>query len=1541
MKNCKYIINSTNETYNSYTELFINWLDKLDVNKWQSLEDLVFSLNPIQDKINEQIKSVSKEYKISTEINPEISGIIDGEAMLKHPNSFYINEFLESDLCAVNGKRIVTQKNDEDYKQNFIQKLTKYMPKGKELTQEEAEKEFDRLLKGNKIIQEDAIMLHSLLTSSDIVSTKSSAINNFESKFYNAQTSRFEGNSLLADKLFNELRFNYLDHIVKPEVKILKNINLKSKLIGIDKDLIGHIDYITINPNGTLNLYNFKVSSQDYTAWPSAKVEKYKAQLVFLKYMLAENGINVENITLNIIPVKLNYNEDFSKVISIRVNTPISYSSNKRDASYNLENYDKLVSKFLKNNYTPEPINNDIIEKARENNKKIFPTLNIKRDGIGKTAMEWIKKAPECDPQEVEPLVIKEIQEPNHGYDIIIRQKNGTTKTIEIKSDKAKTKNKELIDEVTKYVEYLQDNKGYQLNVIKTAIREGYIKGKQEGVSVFAETKGLPSIFLDSIFDRYFEYTINENKEKVYKWKLLEDLSEANVLIFQKEDGQIEVVTLSSYDLNVSPVLKSGTSTVLGCHRYDTQTQVFKGDFGNIELIKTMTLLNELVPIFKGNLKLGKVQVINTQTQTQRSYSASYLNRQQFSEIVQVVNKENPNNKIQYNLGKCKYVDEIDLLLEEYLSVIQPMNESQKFEYTKLGFDNLQQIPKAQSEFALFNIMSNIYSIKSEFNKTENVLYAAEHGNNRDRNLARLLILASQAYQAVRGETVLHKSTLASIDTLSFTALTVPDINIRTVAENFQVTSDTIMSEFEEQFNPVNAVFEKFFDETGYSKLQSFTYGNEKQQFNNLFNLDNELFLFKNPYDESNNLTSAERELLKKVLFAMAKIRTHDNFQFESYNDPKLVEWIKDNDYYLWVPLARASKTSTRQSFKGIKSVIDYTKKLLTNSKERFENTMERLMSEESEMLDKGFEALSLTNPFLLSIPNSKNDITTVKNKRREMLKRGKDFYETNLKDLFINYLFKSISTDQYNKFLVSTKALLLSMHLTNNMGGNEEAFKREVEHIQDYLKVNVFQRSIMEPKSKKVISFINPIKKGVTNMFLMGNVISFFRDVFQGTYENTVRSLIKLNTNISPNALAKAYAYVIMKSNPNARAVNLLNKLCLRYRLSNVDVSKPAERAKSSRNGIFSGNFAYSTLRSPDFLNRMTLFVAKCMQDGCWDAWYIDENAGDLKYNWRNDKRFNLLATEDNSNPEEYAKQRALYFSKIREYNLEHPEKVDLELSLSTDLPTPYSNKEIVSIKGVADNISGSYDKSKKAMYENWALGVSLGMFTTWFNGIYNNYFSKPGRYATNMLEKVQDTDVETGQLLFFNTETNEITFEATRTDGTPNDIIWKNRPIITQGIFPTLATLYHVLKNDGKDALKDYLKANPAEKANMWKLLSDLFISTLFIVLFKVILDADWYNEKKKEMKENSIIQNLITEILYKSSSRSYDSFLGPINIIQQLGDNMNPPYYSAPIKVLKDTYSMILGEKQFIRFMTDNFGFARSFKDTYRAELRKNLE
>ena len=60
----------------------------------------------------------------------------------------------------------------------------------------------------------------------------------------------------------------------------------------------------------------------------------------------------------------------------------------------------------------------------------------------------------------------------------------------------------------------------------------------------------------------------------------------------------------------------------------------------------------------------------------------------------------------------------------------------------------------------------------------------------------------------------------------------------------------------------------------------------------------------------------------------------------------------------------------------------------------------------------------------------------------------------------------------------------------------------------------------------------------------------------------------------------------------------------------------------------------------------------------------------------------------------------------------------------MTDDLPEPYSKRMINAIRGLGDNIYGSYDKGKRAMEENTSYGFLFGSFSTWMNGIINNYF-------------------------------------------------------------------------------------------------------------------------------------------------------------------------------------------------------------------------
>jgi hypothetical protein len=175
--------------------------------------------------------------------------------------------------------------------------------------------------------------------------------------------------------------------------------------------------------------------------------------------------------------------------------------------------------------------------------------------------------------------------------------------------------------------------------------------------------------------------------------------------------------------------------------------------------------------------------------------------------------------------------------------------------------------------------------------------------------------------------------------------------------------------------------------------------------------------------------------------------------------------------------------------------------------------------------------------------------------------------------------------------------------------------------------------------------------------------------------------------------------------------------------------------------------------------------------------------------------------------------------------------------------------------------------------MYENTFWGYMFGTFSTWMNGIVNNYFAPAQKNGVSELVREQELD-DKGNKLFFDEHGNITTTDT----GMP---VYKNVPLIVQGIFPTMADLINITRTDGLKATLAYIKGNKTVKANVFKLTSDALMFALLGLLFKLFFTPEYKKHLKKASK-NPVLENLLAEILYKSSSRAYDQFKGPINVI-----------------------------------------------------------
>ena len=1508
--------------FDSYSSLF-NYLDQYfqkdeNAKELGSITDIVFSKTTKQDNIVKQLKDIKIDginFKSSSSIiedSPEMEGKLS------------ISKFLDSEQCSIENNRLVTSYNVDDYRIHAINDL-----ENKGYSNADAIRLVDNEIASWKFLREDAKFVHSLADSGEFHTNDDAE---YLEKIKDKLPDNFKHIAIsLRDQLQQAWKIAMGSN---PNQKYFKGLNIKAKLKGFEKDLFGHIDWLFVGEDGTLHLYVLKTSTQNSKDWISVKRNKYKYELAFLEQILKNNGISTKNIELNILPVKLTYDQN-GNIVKANIQTVEHYSTLSNSPEYAMHKYKKAASYFIEDKSNPYHISSEPINRAMEVNRAIFPTVNLKEDGLGQSAKEWIKWAPSENIGGIEPLVIKKVQEKDHAYEVTI---NGITHNI--KSSKEKNTNNEIFKLVTEHLTTLEDSKGYSAQRLKEAIKNSYSKG----FMTFSSTNGLKgnSIQYEAVLSKYLN-DFEENSttgERKYKWELLDDLLDANILVFlNQENHTLDIITLSTFDPNAKVSTKRGQRNILWNYLQDSDVKSInmQADYGNVEAVRTMELLNEIFPKLGDDIKLGTLGVLSSiGSAAYRSFNIGEFNKNYFSKIIQVVNQENPDLKIHNNFKSASFIDPIEEVTKEFISITNGKPASYTKDYEQLGFQDLNVNDNTLAQMnALENILLKIqFSGWASFADPRNLeKVLAQSGDSKAKNMAKLYRLVTKAYLQLRGETPITTTDFNDINAKFMTAATIDSDNLKVIVNNLQITHDAIAEEFLKEYqHNVPKIFDTFYKKCGYSQIQNMVIGNQASQYSNVFNTEDDLFSFKNPYDMSNNLKTHEREMLKQTLFHLDRINRNGSSQFTSAEDPNIPKYIKAHPEYLWVPLERASSSTKRQSKEALVAGMKNFLRTVRNSMTAFDEFAQGITPEERELYGQdsdSFYRMHLKNPFSLSIPTSSSNANDVRISRQRMLEKyGKGFFETNVENIFIDFLAKHISTTQYNKLLVASKALMLELYLTGNYNGNRDIVEKEIKWAQDYLKVNVFNTSIMTPTEKKIVGVISPVKRVVTHMLLGGNIVGAIRDSFEGAQQNFIRSVIKLNTDISPKEVKDAYAYVFTHSSSNAMAQNLLSQLCLKYRISNTDVGRIAERAKTGRNGILNmENIMYSTLRCPDFLNRMTLFVAKCMHDGVWDAFSLDSQ-GNLKYDWTKDRRFSDIRTAPKGSIA-YNKALSQYYSAIKEYNEDHPENpIEKPENDWPILLEPYSRRSINAIRALGDNIYGSYDKGKKAMAEHASYGFLFGSFSTWMNGIVNNYFMSNQKNGVSQLRQEQEVD-DQGNKLYF-TDDFQITTEDT---GKP---VLKYVPIPVQGIIPTICEMYNLAQDKGWKVTYEYIKGNSMVKANIYKLTSDALMWALMSALFGFILGPA-YKEHKKKAHEDPLLTNILTELLYKSSSRAYSQYAGPINVIQFFGENMNPPYYTAPVQVLKEAWQGAIGEKSLKYLMFDNTGLTRSFKDSAFAYIK----
>lgn len=1528
MTTCKYKYKNKNYSYQELVEQVSQELqDPKNRSKYAHINDEVFS-KTIQeeqlDRIIDASRSVTAQLKREKSI--DTSSLLSGNSEYNDGRHISLASAINNPLVQVNGRPIYNQMSVEDY----FKIETDYLIQRRDLEESEKDAYIEKIKNNWKNIEDDGYLIKYILGSFNLRESTNDLVQKLINDPEIKANSRIYNTNILTsiiDQLKSSL--NYIQGN-RGDRKLLKNINVIAKVDRIAKEVLGHIDYLTIEDDGSIKIYCYKTSYQKFAQWTKEKKQHYKLSMAFLQRMLWANGIKADKISSYVIPIEMNYSDDFQNIEGVRVgsiwdmnqNYSGQYTMNKaNDIARTLITEQKKTPKIYPAEEAAERVNYIM--------NTLFPGLNITSEGCKKSAKQWIKEAPESG--EENQLTIKHDPTKDHEYIVTI---NGVQ--TEIKNKNSPENNPQIIKLVTDHIQELQDNLSYSTQSLKEAIKGAYKHGQEQ----LLRYKGLrySMAFLGSTFRQYFKFELDENREKQYEWEMMEDFLNYNIIGFRnKKTKQVDLISLSAFDVDQTMTMRNGQKNILGFHKYDVEMPgQWRADYGNYEAVRAMSVLNELIGNYDPqDYKFATLKVISSFNGGKgRQFNIKLANDQQFNEILKVAKLKGQDIDIQNNLSEEHFMDPIDAVLELFDFIMENSSQYRQEELEKLGIYNLADAKTKEEKITTLRQILEMMQREYFQNSSREDIKQSSRVLGRIGTLYELVVHAYQYHTGVMPR--VDQDLGSGMRRWMSTTTHMPQDNVQYVVHGYITAVNEAAAELQDFANKhIIPIVKDYHKVMGYSAAENLLVGDQlRALYWQLYEVDidgKRMLKFKNPYinlGDSNYLSNHQREFLKKALYVFQLIRTQGNFKIQ-YGSKELENFVHQHgEYYLQVPLIRAGGATKAQTFRGIRNAIKTAKRAFTDTEHWFNEAIEHLSPEEAQQYEEDFSRMNLRNPFDIGEISIEND--NLQRRQKYIQDRGVDYFETNVEDLMLFYASKSISTQKMNDFLVGIKSFLLELEMMGENGSNSKNVKDSYKYITDFLKVNVFKRSIEDTRGQKIMAALSPIRSLVRFMNLAFNIKGSIRDLIQGGTEGFIRTVTKYNSDISAKSLSKAHAYVMTHlAGSNASHTNLLSAMCTKYRLSNVDMASVETRLRSGRAGLFNINeAAYYTLKSPDFYNRMTLFVAKLIEDGVWDA--VSFKDGKMVYNWREDKRFSVYASGNTNHPD-YAKQRGLYYSYIRMHNQEHPEN---KLEYSDDLKEPYTDGEILSIRGFADNIFGSYDKATKGMMEHVSWGSVFGQYTTWMNGIFNNYFARPGSYKTSLRKLKQQTD-DNGNPLFFR-EDGSMTIEET------NSPVVDSVPVPTQGIVYTLGGIGEILlKSDNK--WKDTIEYCKMEQngQNLKKLLSDFIMMIIYAALVRGLWGAQ-YKEKKKHMVDDSMVSNAIAEILYKSTESSFDSYLGPLAIIDRWGSQANPPMYTVPIKNLTTLWKAATNsDVGIIDYLSTNMSVMRAFRDTYQAEKRKNKE
>lgn len=181
-----------------------------------------------------------------------------------------------------------------------------------------------------------------------------------------------------------------------------RHISLVGK-IGEDLEKFGvHIDRLFVDNYGKVYVFNYKISNLDSSKWSRNKHDKYVYEMAMIKKTLEQHGLDCTDIEMYNVPIHVDFNEDFSKIINFikdsgtdgtgysNTNGLINYITREGDPI--MAKVENKMSTWFPSGITIDLSSMDEIEDANNFCKLLCPTVNAVATGIDISAEQWIRQ---------------------------------------------------------------------------------------------------------------------------------------------------------------------------------------------------------------------------------------------------------------------------------------------------------------------------------------------------------------------------------------------------------------------------------------------------------------------------------------------------------------------------------------------------------------------------------------------------------------------------------------------------------------------------------------------------------------------------------------------------------------------------------------------------------------------------------------------------------------------------------------------------------------------------------------------------------------------------------------------------------------------------------------------------------------------------------------------------------------------------------------------------------------------------------------------